>query len=68
MSKDPKEIVREIVDMVGKSKAVRLLVKADASPSVAGKLTRGTYASEIGDLLAGAIRRAHQMASEEKAS
>lgn len=68
MSKDPKEIVSEIVKLVGKSRAEKLLIRADASPSVAGKLTRGTYESEVGDLLAGAIRRAREMAEAEKAS
>jgi hypothetical protein len=68
VSKDPKKIVSEIVKLVGKSRAEKLLIMADASTSVAGKLVRGRYPNEVGDLLAGAIRRAREMAEAEKAS
>lgn len=68
MPKDPKDIVKEIVKLVGPRKAERFLIIAEASPSTAGKLVRGTYDREIGDLLAGAIRRARELAKTEKAS
>lgn len=52
MSIDPKKQVQEIVEAVGKRKAERLLVTAGVSSSMAGKLIRGKYESEIGEWIA----------------
>jgi hypothetical protein len=62
MSKDPKKVVQELVRLVGKPRAERLLIEADVSPSTAGKLVRGTYASEVGLLIASAIEKAKEAA------
>lgn len=67
MSKDPKKTVKEIIQLVGKPKAEKLLIGADVSPSTAGKLVRGTYESEVGALVAAAIERARE-AAESQAS
>lgn len=64
MSRDPKEVVQEIVELVGKREAVRLLVVADVSTSVAGKLVRGVYESEVGALVAAAIEKARAAAAQ----
>lgn len=64
MSKDPKRVVQEIVDLVGKRRAERILINADVSPSVAGKLVRGKYDSEIGVLVAAAIDKARAAATK----
>ena len=66
MVKDPKKVVQEIVQLVGKPKAERLLIAEKASPSSAGKLVRGKYESAIGELLAEAIDRA-RIAAEKLA-
>lgn len=62
MSKDPKDVVQEIVQLVGKPKAERLLIIADVSPSTAARLVRGTYESEVGTLVAAAIEKARAAA------
>ena len=62
MSKDPREIVQELVQMIGKRKAERLLISENISPSVANKLARNAYPSEIGELVAAAILRAKEAA------
>lgn len=67
MSKDPKEIVGEIIRLVGKPAAERLLITAKVSPSTAGKLVRGKYSSEIGILIAEKIEKA-RLAAERLAS
>lgn len=64
MNKDPREIVQEIIKMVGKRKAERLLIHEKISPSVASKLARGAYPSEIGELVADAILRAKEAAAK----
>lgn len=64
MSKDPKDLVKEIVSKVGKPKAERILIACDVSPSTAGKLVRGTYASEVGALVAAAIAKAMSVADK----
>lgn len=68
MVKDPKDTVQEIVSELGKAKAERLLIAHDVSPSAAGKLVRGTYASEVGALLSAAIERARVAARKSRAS
>jgi len=62
MIKDPKAVVREIIQLVGKPEAERLLIDAGVSPSLAAKLKRGKYRSEIGRLVAEAIARAKEKA------
>lgn len=62
MSKDPKQLVQEMVRRLGKREAERLLINARVSSSVAGKLIRGTYPSEVGELVAAAIEKAHAAA------
>jgi hypothetical protein len=64
MSKDPKEIVREMVGLVGKIRTERLLIKADVAPSTAGKLARGKYESEVGEMVAAKIASARAAAEE----
>ncbi len=64
MSKDPKKIVEELVEMLGKPRAERLLIEADVSPSLAGKLVRGTYPSQIGILVGAAIAKAREAAAK----
>jgi hypothetical protein len=58
MSKDPKGIVKEIIKLMGEPEAERLLIEAGLSPSLAAKLKRGKYKSEVGRLAADAIARA----------
>ncbi len=64
MSKDPKTVVQDIIRLVGKRKAERLLIGAKVSPSVAGKLVRGKYESEVGELIAAAIETARAVAAQ----
>lgn len=59
MSKDPKELVQEMVRILGKRKTERLLVMAKMSSSVAGKLIRGTYESTLGEDNVDKIARAY---------
>lgn len=62
MSKDPKEVVREIIGLVGKTRTERLLIVNEVAPSTAGKLVRGKYESAVGELLAEKIERAREAA------
>lgn len=62
MTKDPKIVVKEIVQLVGKRRAEKLLVQADVSTSMAGKLVRDKYDSEIGVHIAAAIEKARTAA------
>ncbi len=64
MNKDPKKIVEELVEMLGKQRAERLLIEADISPSTAGKLVRGKYPSQIRFLMGAAIAKAREAAAE----
>lgn len=64
MSKEPKEVVREMIGLVGKTRTERLLIKYDVAPSTAGKLVRDKYDSTVGELLAEKIERARVAASE----
>jgi hypothetical protein len=66
MDRDPKKVVKEIVQLVGKRKAERLLIGENVSPSTAGKLTRGKYESAVGDLIATAIANARAKAAALK--
>lgn len=64
MSKDPKKVVEEIVSMVGKPKAERLLIAEEVSPSMATKLVGGKYRWDVSPLYAAAIERARRAAKE----
>ena len=64
MKKDAKMVVKEIVSLVGKPRAERLLIANEISPSMAGKLIRGTYKYEVGTLFAAAIERARLAAGD----
>lgn len=58
MAKDPKKIVQEIANQVGKHEARKRLVDEGVSTSTADKLVRDRYPSEIGQLLLQAILKA----------
>lgn len=64
MSKDPKTVVQEIVQLVGQRRAERFLIAEEISPSLAGKLARGNYESEVTLLTAAAIERARVAAAQ----
>ncbi len=64
MNMNPKDIVRELVDRVGKREARRLLVISMVAPDTAAKLVNGRYQSEVGDLLGGAIGRANESSKQ----
>jgi hypothetical protein len=64
MLNGPKKQVSEMIELVGKSEAERLLILAKVSPSMAGKLIRGTYKSVIGRPIAACIENAHKQAKE----
>jgi hypothetical protein len=65
MLSDPKKLVSEMVDLVGSSETERLLILANVSPSLAGKLRRGTYKSEIGRPIAACIEKALEQAKRK---
>lgn len=65
--RNAKTTVSEIIRLVGKSEAERLLIAAEVSPSTAGKLVRGTYLSEVGRFIAGAIEKAREDAVKKAA-
>lgn len=65
MAKDPKDMVQEIIQLVGKQRARKLLILEDASTSTAIKLVEGTYPYTPGALIAAAIKRAREKAIEE---
>jgi len=66
--KDFRKTAKDLVRAVGKKEAVRLMVMAGASPSVADKLARNVYPSEIGLLLGRAIEEALTEANKRSAS
>lgn len=68
MSKDPKDVIKEIVQLIGKVRAERLLIVNDVAPSTACKLVRGAYASAVGELLAEKIKRTRKAAEQVQAS
>lgn len=65
MHKDPKQTVMEIVQMVGRPEAERLLISEKLSPSLATKLVRGLYESQVRALVADAIERAKEAAKAQ---
>lgn len=62
--KDPQEQVMEIVALVGKPEAERLLVAEKVSLPIAARLCRGAYDHKIGVFMADAIARARAKAAE----
>lgn len=62
MVKDPKKVVLEIAQQVGKHEAQRLLVDEGVSTSTAQKLVANRYKNEVGQLIKQAILRAHEAA------
>lgn len=67
MIKDPKKVVLEIAQQVGKHEAQRLLVDEGVSTSTAQKLVANRYHFEVGQLVRQAIMRALE-ASKRTAS
>lgn len=68
MVKDPKDLVREITDMVGKPEAKRLLVSEGISTSLSEQLVRQVYQSSVKLLVQRAIERAFEAAKRKKVS
>lgn len=60
MIKDPKKLVMEIADRVGKHGARKLLVDEGVSTSTADKLVGDRYESEVKELVRNAILRAYE--------
>lgn len=58
MLKDPKKVVLEIANQVGKHEAQRLLVDEGVSTSTAQKLVANRYKPEVGQLVKQAILKA----------
>lgn len=67
MIKDPKKIVKEITNQLGKHEARRLLVDEGLSTSIAEKLVGNRYQNEVGQLVRQAILKAYD-ASKKTAS
>jgi len=65
MAKDPKILVKEIANHVGKHGARKLLVDEGISTSTADKLVAERYASEVGQLVLAAILRASARAKRQ---
>lgn len=62
MVKDPKKLVTEIANRVGKHGARRLLVDEGVSTSTADKLVGNRYVSEVKELVRNAILKAYEKA------
>lgn len=60
MVKDPKKLVMEIANRVGKHGARKLLVDEGVSTSTADKLVCNRYDSEVKELVRQAILRAYE--------
>lgn len=60
-------MVEEMISLVGKAKTEHLLIVATISPSMAGKLRRGTYDSEMSFESVAKIARALNAARETAA-
>ncbi len=67
MSKDPKDVIKEMLKLVDRPEAERLLIAQKISPSMAYKLVRGAYVSKPGAFYMAAIERA-RLAAEKMAS
>ena len=64
MSKDPNDAIKEMLSMVERPEAERLLIAEKISPSMAYKLVRGTYRSKPGAFYLAAIERARLAAGK----
>ncbi len=64
MSKDPRDAVKEMLKLVERPEAERLLIAEKISPSMAYKLVRGAYVSKPGAFYAEAIERARLAAQK----
>jgi hypothetical protein len=62
MAKDPKELVKQLAQQVGKHEARRLLVEEGVSTSTAEKLVGARYKNEVGLLIKDAVLRALESA------
>lgn len=62
MRKDPKDVVTEMVNQVGRHDARRLLVNEGISVSTAEKLVSGRYQPQVGYLITLAVMRAYEEA------
>lgn len=58
-------MVEEMVELVGKPAAERLLIEHEISPSMAGQLVRGKYEYKVRAIYLAAIERAHAAAAEK---
>lgn len=65
--KNLKQIVKDMAQRVGTLQAHGFLIGEKVSPSTATKLIKGTYPSQVGELLGAAILRADR-ASRKLAS
>ncbi len=65
MVKDPKLLVKQIANHVGKHGARRLLVDEGISTSTADKLVGNRYSNEVGQLVTQAIHRAYEVAKRQ---
>jgi hypothetical protein len=65
MTKDPKKVVMEIAQQVGKHGARKLLVDEGVSTSTADKLVTNRYPNEVGQLVKQAILRAYEVAKRQ---
>lgn len=68
MVKDPKAVVDEIAELVGKPEAKRLLINEGVSVSVSDKLVGRRYESEVGTLVRNAVLRALEKAKEQQSA
>ena len=66
MIKDPRKLVVELAQKVGKHDAQRLLVDEGVSTSTAQKLVGARYHSEVKELTRQAIMRAFDAARRQK--
>lgn len=65
MNKDPKKVVMEIANHVGKHDARKLLVDEGISTSTADKLVANRYKNEVGQLIKQAILRAYEVSKRQ---
>lgn len=65
MVKDPKKLIIEIANHVGKHEARRLLVDEGVSTSTADKLVTNRYKNEVGQLIRQAILKAYEAYKKE---
>lgn len=68
MIRDPKEVLKEVVERVGKRAARELLLNLKVNPSTAEKLVGERYEWDIGFLLLQKIYRAHEITFKKEKS